>query len=362
MQRPQPLHPCPADIEREHEIRLMGFVDLPIGLGDGARESGGMRTGRQGRFEQHQFLQRHPLAQAARLMDQQAGEILRLQPDAGKGMALGNHDHRIEPGLFRDGREQQSGVEAGCEAAVDHVRRRADLLPLQLETGWRLGIGQPEPADGRPDRGGEFVHPGPALRLIAFDPVRPAAAAQHVARGLDEAADRRIVGQDKGCEQFGHRRRAAPFIAGQQLDGEIAMRAALRFPFGLRMQAYGRAHCFGQLQQQAGVELEIALGDMRFTTGRDAVDPPLHRFEYRRIGLDPHDDIFDRRGAQIEQTEIAQHGHGALVRGEADFGNDRRIDSERLPAQRARLFPIDAFGSHRDYSPGSSTPFPSAGS
>lgn len=327
-ERPDALHARAADIDRGDERAFALLVDQPGGVGDRAREAGGRCAGRQSRLEHDQLVQRDPLAQRSRVGDEQGRELLRLEPNAGKGVTLRHHQHRVQPRLFQRCGEQQRGVEAGREPALEHLARRADLLTLQLEAGGRLGIGQPQPGHRRPDCRRELVHAGARLGLVAIDAVGLARAAQHLACRLEQSADCGIVGKREGCEQLRHRRRSAPFVAGEQLHrhpllGELQIR-----DLRPRRERHRRAHRLGQLQQQAGVERQIALAHPDFAAADDAVEPPLARREHRRVGLGGEHDPLDRRPAQVDQLQFAQHGHVVLVRREAQLGRDHRVDQQ----------------------------------
>ena len=61
-------------------------------------------------------------------------------------MPLGNYQQRIETGLFKRSGEQQSGIEACCNAALQNRARRTDFLTFSFEACRRKGIAQIETA------------------------------------------------------------------------------------------------------------------------------------------------------------------------------------------------------------------------
>src|SRR3546814_12570343 len=95
-------------------------------------------------------------------------ERLGLQPQAADGVALGEGDQGAKADLLQRRGEEHSAIEAGGNAVVQHLARRADLLSVALEARRWLRIGEPTLRHRRPDRCGDLPDPLARLLLIAL--------------------------------------------------------------------------------------------------------------------------------------------------------------------------------------------------
>ena len=214
------MHPGAADIQRKDKLRLVRVVDACIAGRDCVAETGWADAHGAGGLKNNQLLESHALAQAGCVADHQGRELLRLQPHAGKCVTVREDQHGIETGLLQHGGEQQGRVQAGSQPGLKNGRRGGHLLPMLLEALRWLRVAQPERRHRRPDGGREFPTARPFAGLVAVHTSRLASLSQRLVSRLQQAAHRRVVRQDERREQLGHGG-AAPFGAGQQLDGQV---------------------------------------------------------------------------------------------------------------------------------------------
>ncbi|MGH1591109.1 hypothetical protein ACRBEV_25490 [Methylobacterium phyllosphaerae] len=156
--------------------------------------------GQERRLDEDQILQVAPLAQELHVVDGGARKILILEPDADEGMTGGQHEHRVQPGLFEAGSVEQREIQAGSDLALQHVTRAADLLARLLEASRRQHIGDAPVRECRPDRLSEF--PGPRLLpgRVAVQTGLTSGVAEFGRSVVQDDIDRRIIGSNKGGE------------------------------------------------------------------------------------------------------------------------------------------------------------------
>ena len=172
------------------------------------------------RFEQDQLVELHPLAKRGDVVDDRAAEFLRLQPDAGEGMAVREDDERIQAALFQYRAEQQGGIQAGGDAGIGNLAGAPDFLAGVLEARGRQSIVETHCANRGPDCRSQFPCPLRAT-LVAVQRAALAMLAEDFRGFLEQPLRGRVVGLDEGGRHFGHMADAAPLVAGQQFDRRV---------------------------------------------------------------------------------------------------------------------------------------------
>ena len=279
-----------------------------------------------GGLDQYQLVEGDALSQDFRLVGDDRGQPLRLEPDAGQGVPSRQGDDRIQPRLLEGGGKQHGRVEAGSYPAVEHLARQTDLLAVALEArGWK-GVTQAEVADRRIDRGRDLPHPLTAAGLVPVNLVHLSGSAQDLARASEYPVDRRVVRCREGGKQLRHEARPAPFVVRQQLDRFRELRPGLSVPF--EPKAHVASDGLGEAKQKSAVDFEVAISDRGQPPRLDPIHGPLLLPKERGAGVQRQHEIVDAfLCIEVLDPELAEHGKCALVRRKVQLRGDLAVDA-----------------------------------
>ena len=119
------------------------------------------------------------------------------------------------------GGKEEGRVKAGGKPLIGDATGAAYLLAFALKRRRRLGIGEAEPGEGRPDGSGEEVCAARIFGLVAVHRAVVARSLEKARSVLHHASDRRIIGRDESGEDLAHVAHTAPFIASKKIDAAL---------------------------------------------------------------------------------------------------------------------------------------------
>ena len=96
-------HTCPLHIHDQLELVILIFGQLAVALGNGLAEADGVALSRQGGLEDQHLLELEALAYSGDVVDDRGRELFIAQPQAHKGMTVGEDKQRVEVCLFQAG-------------------------------------------------------------------------------------------------------------------------------------------------------------------------------------------------------------------------------------------------------------------
>ena len=163
----------------------------------------------------------------------------------------------------------------------------------------------------RPQRRAEAPGALAGAGVVTVDVGRLARAAQHFGGGFQQAIDGLIIGLHERRQQFGHVGRAAPLVAGQQLDRRLQRGEDVVCT--LQLQDEAALDRFSQAVEQGGVERDIAIGDRQRGVGVELIDAPKLGADERRVGAQLECQLAQRRRAPVGERQFAHHGHRVLL-------------------------------------------------
>ena len=324
------------DVERSLEGAVVIKTDAVFGRLE--RHGKGRRRlrGDASRLDERQLVEADAFPQDFRLVDDDRGKPLRLEPDAGQGVAPRQGDDRIQPRLFEGGREQHRRIEAGPDLAVEHLARNTNLLAVAFETRRRNGVGQAQIADRRIDRGRDFPHPLTAAGLVAVYLILLSGSTQDLARASENPVDRRIVRHRESREQLRHESRAAPFVVREQFDRLRELRHGLSVL--LEPEAHIAPDGFGEAEQESAIDLEVSIPNRDQSPRLDPVHGPLFLPNEGRVGPERQREIVDAFPCiEVLDPELAEHRKRALVRREVELRGDLAVDTAIRHVQTVSL-------------------------
>ncbi|WP_343294059.1 hypothetical protein AAHN93_10605 [Vandammella animalimorsus] len=251
-----------------------------------------------------------------------------MQPDAGKGMAFGEDQQRVQSCLLKRGAEQQREVEAGAKAGAFDLAGAAHLLAGLLETGGRQGIVQLHACRGPPESRGQL--PG-ALGAASIAVQRRIATvlAQHLGAAFEQPIHRRVIGLHKRGNQVRQMREAAPLVARQQFQTALVpckSRGGRLRAHGAQCQRNRGRLCFRQPCQQSAVQAQVQIADWIARMRRQRIDPPTTWFQKGRLGSQDEFDLLMRLVGFVDQREIPDQRDCILKVRQIQFGDQGHVD------------------------------------
>ncbi len=171
------LHPGSVQVDGHDELLI---IKLTLGGCNGLGEARRRCLCRKGGFEYHHFLQIQAFAYCRRLIGQQLGKLLRLQPDACECVPLGHDKQGIQACLLQRRSKQQCSVQTGRHAVFQNHTWRPDLLALLLKTGRGQCIAQLKAAHSGPNGRGKLPGSRARLAFIAVNAIFLARAPQNL--------------------------------------------------------------------------------------------------------------------------------------------------------------------------------------
>ncbi len=167
------------------------------------------------------------------------------------------------------------------------------------------------------------------MAFVAVDGAVFGGALEDCAGGAEDFVDGGVVGEAESGEQFGHGAGAAPVAFGEQFDG---VSGGAKRGGGIILGDFEEdfaVEAFGEVGEERGVQVDLAIDDAEGSPGFEEVDFPLFGFEEAGGGREADGEMGEGFGAGVGEAEIVQEGDGVLVRGEADFGGEGGGDLER---------------------------------
>ena len=125
--------PAAPNIDCDFEWGGRVVLDLGATLRDRDLERRRRVVGQQCRLDEDEVLQVPALAQELHVIDGRTGEILVLQPQTDEGVALRQHQDRVQARLLQAGGVEKREIEAGADLAIQDLARTAHLLAGLLE-------------------------------------------------------------------------------------------------------------------------------------------------------------------------------------------------------------------------------------
>lgn len=250
-----------------------------------------------------------------------------LAPVPQERVTLDEPQQRPHPDVLERRRHRHDRVEAGPDASVEHLLRRADLLPDVRPGRGRLAVPDAARRHRVEHRGDGRVDPLGTLLVARRRGVARPLGEQH-ARLVDERADRRVVRHDERGQQLHgqHGRDREPLPRRQQVDVHGPLREQVALAEHLHDDL--RGPLLLDLQDRRRVEPQVHVGQDGLRVGLE-VDELLPRRADAALDvayLDLHDRAPDRR-ARVVHRDAAHHGEPVVRHRVREHG--RGVDLDR---------------------------------
>ena len=267
-----------------------GIGRMPASLRDGLVERHPAPLQEPRRLHQQDLVDavRAALAQEGRVVVDRIGRGLPDQPGAGIGVPLVEDDQRAQSRGLQAARVQECGVQAGGELPGEDILREPHPLAAVGEGGRRVRVGDTFPGEGLIEGRHLHLRPVYVAGLVAVQRGAAGPLPEPLGGSVQDGADRRMVGQDKGRGQFRGVVHPLPEIVRQQghrilLPGALSRpsgdghRHPALDPFGKIGKIRGGRKYFYMVQDQLPFGSQFAdVRCMAFRESRIELDGQLH--------------------------------------------------------------------------------------